>query len=100
VPADVRVETVCFDDHCHGVPANITLDAPLDFAVTGIRRLFFRRYRIDVRRVDRERDLKPGIPQLIDQLLDKQSCLSGLLVPENILEYVFYRSEPFVLAVA
>src|ERR671914_632545 len=88
VPTDVGVQPVRFDYHRHGVPADIAFDATLDFPLAGISRLSFGRYGIDVRRVDRERDLESGIAQLIDQLLDEQGGLPRFLVPENIFKYL------------
>src|ERR1041384_1929474 len=53
VAAEPAVNAVGVDDHRHGVPADEALDAPLQLAVAGIRRLLVRRDGVDVRRVER-----------------------------------------------
>ena len=98
--ADVGMEPVGFHYHGQGVPAHVAFDAPLDFAVARISRLSFNGNRIDVRRGDGEGNLEAGFTQSLDQFLHEQRCLPGFLVPENILENVFQRSEPFVLTIA
>src|SRR5208337_3818001 len=49
MPADAAAGLVRANDHCHGVPANDALDAALDLAVAGIRRLKLDWNGIDVR---------------------------------------------------
>src|ERR1044071_3681856 len=49
VAANVWMKTIGFDNHRHGVPTDVALDAPLDFPVTRIARLVLPRNRVDVR---------------------------------------------------
>jgi hypothetical protein len=42
------MKAICLNNHSHGIPANYTLDLPLDIAIAGINRLFFDRNRVDV----------------------------------------------------
>ena len=58
VPADVR-GGIGLDHHRHRVPADVALDAALDLAVAGKRRLLLRRNGVDVRRVEAAR--QPGL---------------------------------------
>src|SRR3972149_8021455 len=96
---DIRMEPVRFYDHCHGVPAHVTLDAPLDLAVARVRRLPIDSDRIDVGAADRMGNLKARLPQAVDQF-DKEGRLFWFLVPENILQDIFQRSDPLLPAIA
>ena len=83
--ADIGMKPIGFDHHGHGVPAHIALDAPLDFAIAGIVRLFLWRDRIDVGRADPVGNFEPGFAQT-----DRQARPGGdRLVPIlRSLEYI------------
>ena len=76
--ADVGMEPVGFHDHGQGVPAHIAFDAPLDFAVAGISRLFFDGNRVDVRRGDGEGNLEAGFTQSLDSIPPRATLLARI----------------------
>ena len=61
--------TVCIDDHCHGVPANITSDSSFDSQVAWIGRFVFRSDRVDVGCIDNRRDVDARFSESCDQLV-------------------------------
>src|SRR5258706_621 len=70
--ADIGVQSVRLNHHRHGVPTNITFDAPFNFAVARVGRFFFRRNRIDIRSAHRVRDLDARLAQA-------HACIDGIL---------------------
>jgi hypothetical protein len=71
---------LAFDHHRHGVPTDVTLDAPFDFPVAGVGRFFFRRDGIDIRRADRKGNLNAGLAQAIGEFFKQLGRLFRVLV--------------------
>jgi hypothetical protein len=94
--ADVGVKPVGFHDHGHGIPAHVAFDAPLNFPIAWVARLFFSGNGIDIGSVYGVRDFEAGFPQPRKQLFEHESCVLRLLVLENSLEKILQRSEPLI----
>ena len=67
--ADAVMDSVGLNHHRHGVPADIALDAPLYFPVSGIGRLFLYRDGVDIGSADRRGYFEPRFAQPRDQAL-------------------------------
>ena len=78
--------------HRHRVPADDALDPPLDFAVAGVARLGAMGNRVDVRRVERVRQLHPLFGGLAFQHGEQ---ILGPLGPLSFQD-IFERLQPFL----
>ena len=92
MPADACRFAVSPHDHSHRVPADITLDAPLDLAVARIRLLLLHRDGVYVGRVSFVRRLDPGaLRALFEPLQQKLHPL-----PAVAFQDVLQRFQPLL----
>ena len=69
--AVLRGDPVGLHHHRHRIPADVRLDAPLEFAVAGIVRLVSRRDAVEVSGVGSERQVSAGATRVVDQLFEQ-----------------------------
>ena len=79
------------DHHGHGVPADEALDAPFDGAVAGIGHFLLGRDRVDVRRIQVDRQFDAGRGGALVQLLQQV----GSAIRSRLIEHLVERFQPF-----
>ena len=67
MPPETAVPAVGLDDHRHGIPAEVALDAPFDIPVAGILRFLFGRDGVHIGGGHKARDREPLLPEPIGQ---------------------------------
>src|SRR5690348_13468730 len=91
VSAEATMGAVRVNDHGHGVPAHIALNATFHFPVTRKWRLFVRRDSIDIRRLDDAWAVRAFFTQSVGQIFQKPRRCAGRLLPQSMLHHGFQR---------
>ncbi len=70
--AEFGADTIRLNHHCHGVPAQVSLQSPLECAIPRVFRLPGCRDRIQVSRIRAVRQICPGTPGIVDHAIEEE----------------------------
>ena len=93
MPADTVGCAIRADDHGHGVPADQTLDATLDFLAAREGRLIFGADAVDVGRHGGERQARACHPRMVAEPLEQPLDAAAVTRLNDVVE----RLEPLAL---
>ena len=93
--AQATVLAVGVDNHRHGVPADVALDAALHIEIAGERGFSIGGNGIDVRGADNARGFNALRAQASGETVQETRCLLRSLLLERVFDDVLKRFEPF-----